>query len=71
MNKVVSNADEAVKDIMVGAVLMLGGFGFFLSAEVSRQAGVAGIVPPFLAVWVPVIAACCAALAVLLHQEDG
>ena len=27
MNKVVSNADEAVKDIMDGAVLMLGGFG--------------------------------------------
>lgn len=27
MNKVVSNAEEAVKDIMDGAVLMLGGFG--------------------------------------------
>jgi 3-oxoacid CoA-transferase subunit A len=27
MNKVVSNADEAVKDIMDGDVLMLGGFG--------------------------------------------
>jgi 3-oxoacid CoA-transferase subunit A len=27
MNKVVSNADEAVKDIRDGAVLMLGGFG--------------------------------------------
>lgn len=27
MNKVVTNADEAIKDIMDGAVLMLGGFG--------------------------------------------
>ncbi len=27
MNKVVSNADEAIKDIQDGAVLMLGGFG--------------------------------------------
>src|ERR1044071_4200126 len=27
MNKVVANADEAVKDIQDGAVLMLGGFG--------------------------------------------
>src|SRR5438045_4209985 len=27
MNKVVANANEAVKDIMDGAVLMLGGFG--------------------------------------------
>ncbi len=27
MNKVVANADEAVKDIPSGATLMLGGFG--------------------------------------------
>src|ERR1700750_1308315 len=27
MNKVVANADEAIKDIESGAVLMLGGFG--------------------------------------------
>jgi len=27
MNKVVKNADEAIKDIRDGAVLMLGGFG--------------------------------------------
>ena len=50
---------------------MLGGFGFFLLSEVSRQAGVAGLAPPMLAVWVPVIVACCASLTVLLHQEDG
>ena len=50
---------------------MLGGFGFFLLSEVSRQAGVAGLAPPVLAVWVPVIVACCASLTVLLHQEDG
>lgn len=50
---------------------MLGGFGFFLSAEISRQAGMAGLVPPSLAIWVPALAAACAALTVLLHQEDG
>ena len=50
---------------------MIGGFGFFLLSEVSRQAGVAGLVPPSMAVWVPVSVACCAALTVLLHQEDG
>ena len=50
---------------------MLGGFGFFLLSEVSRQAGVAGLAPPVLAVWVPVIVACCASLTMLLHQEDG
>lgn len=50
---------------------MLGGFGFFLLSEVSRQAGVTGLAPPFLAVWVPVTVACCVSLAVLMHQEDG
>lgn len=50
---------------------MLGGFGFFLISEVSRQIGVAGIVSPWVAVWTPVILGCCLSLAVLLHQEDG
>ena len=50
---------------------MLGGFGFFLVLEVSRQLGVAGLAPPVVAVWVPVLAASMVCLAVLLHQEDG
>jgi lipopolysaccharide export system permease protein len=50
---------------------MVGGFGFFLLSEVSRQIGVAGIVPPWVAVWTPVVLGCCLSLAVLLHQEDG
>lgn len=50
---------------------MLGGFGFFLLSEVSRQVGVAGLAPPRLAVWVPVLVACFGSLTVLLHQEDG
>ncbi|MFM9938781.1 MAG: LPS export ABC transporter permease LptG [Hyphomicrobiaceae bacterium] len=50
---------------------MLGGFGFFLLSEVSRQVGVAGLAPPRLAVWVPVVVACFGSLTVLLHQEDG
>ena len=50
---------------------MLGGFGFFLLSEVSRQAGAAGLAPPMLAVWVPVVVAYFASLTVLLHQEDG
>jgi lipopolysaccharide export system permease protein len=50
---------------------MLGGFGFFLMAEVSRQIGVAGLVSPVTAVWVPVATAICLSLTVLLHQEDG
>ncbi|MEL6373999.1 MAG: LPS export ABC transporter permease LptG [Pseudomonadota bacterium] len=50
---------------------MVGGLGFFLLIEVSRQIGTAGLVPPRLAVWSPIIAALLLSLTVLLHQEDG
>jgi lipopolysaccharide export system permease protein len=50
---------------------MLGGIGLFLLVEVSRQVGVAGLVPAWVAVWVPVGVAGLLALTVLLHQEDG
>ncbi len=50
---------------------MVGGLGFFLLGEVSRQAGVAELVPPWSAAWVPVLAAILCSVTVLLHQEDG
>ncbi|MGI9523827.1 MAG: LPS export ABC transporter permease LptG [Hyphomicrobiaceae bacterium] len=50
---------------------MVGGIGFFLLAEVSRQVGVAGLVAPWVAVWVPVSVACLVSATVLLYQEDG
>lgn len=50
---------------------MAGGFGFFLLAEISRQIGVAGLVPPRVAIWMPVLVAILVSLTVLLHQEDG
>jgi lipopolysaccharide export system permease protein len=50
---------------------MVGGFGFFLFAEISRQFGSAGLAPPWAAVWIPVLLAILVALTVLLHQEDG
>ena len=49
---------------------MIGG-GFFLLAEVSRQAGVAGLAPPWIAVWLPIVLVSVVSLTVLLHQEDG
>jgi len=54
--------------VMIG---MLGGLGFFLLAEVSRQIGAAGLVPPWAAVWLPVMLVAMISLTVLLHQEDG
>lgn len=55
---------------MVAAGL-IGGFGFFLFAEISRQVGIAGLAPPMLAVGAPVVLGLCGALVVLLHLEDG
>jgi lipopolysaccharide export system permease protein len=55
---------------MVGTGL-IGGFAFFLLSEISRQVGIAGLAPPFVAVVVPVLIGLCGALTVLLHQEDG
>ena len=50
---------------------LVGGFGFFLMAEVSRQIGVAGLAPPWAAIWLPVVLVMFVSATVLLHQEDG
>lgn len=50
---------------------MVGGFGFLLLAEVSRQIGVAGLVSPRFAVWAPIGIAILLSLTLLLNQEDG
>jgi lipopolysaccharide export system permease protein len=50
---------------------LVGGLGFFLLAEVSRQIGMAGLASPRVAVWMPVLVTILVSLTVLLHQEDG
>ena len=50
---------------------MVGGFGFFLAAEVSRQFGTAGFVSPWASVWIPILLLILLTVTVLLHQEDG
>lgn len=50
---------------------MIGGFGFFLFAEVSRQIGMAGLAPAWVAAWMPVAIVGLLSVTVLLHQEDG
>jgi lipopolysaccharide export system permease protein len=50
---------------------LVGGFGFFLLSEVSRQIGVAGLAPPWAAIWLPVVLVMVVSATVLLHQEDG
>jgi lipopolysaccharide export system permease protein len=50
---------------------MGGGFAFFLTAELSRQVGLSGLVAPWVAVWVPVGLAWLLTSTILLWQEDG
>lgn len=50
---------------------MVGGLGFFLFTEISRQIGIAGLAPVWAAVWVPVVLVILISVTVLLHQEDG
>jgi lipopolysaccharide export system permease protein len=50
---------------------IIGGVGFFLLTEVSRQIGLSGLAPATVAIWLPVVIACLASVTVLLHQEDG
>ena len=50
---------------------MVGGIGFFLLTEVSRQVGVAGLVSAATAAWMPISLALLVSITVLLHQEDG
>jgi lipopolysaccharide export system permease protein len=50
---------------------MIGGFGFFLISEISRQIGAANLAPLWVAVWFPVFLVILICSSVLLHQEDG
>ena len=50
---------------------MVGGFGFFLMTEISRQIGVAEMAPPWVVVWLPVMFVILVSVSVLLYQEDG
>ena len=50
---------------------MLGGLGFFLVSEISRQIGIAGLAPAWASVWLPVLLVVVLSATVLLHQEDG
>ena len=50
---------------------IIGGVGFFLLTEVSRQIGLAGLAPALIAIWLPVVVACLGSITMLLHLEDG
>jgi lipopolysaccharide export system permease protein len=50
---------------------LIGGFGFFLIAELTRQISAANLAPPWASVWLPIIFVILVSTCVLLYQEDG
>jgi lipopolysaccharide export system permease protein len=77
MTMVILAATVSLKSFRSGGIQtmvltgMVGGIGFFLLTEVSRQIGMAGVVSATTAAWLPIGIALLVSLTVLLHQEDG
>lgn len=58
----------------IGTMVLTGlgaGLGLFLANEIMRDIGSAGLLPPPVAVWLPLLLTALAATTVLLYQEDG
>lgn len=57
-----------------GAVILggiLSGFVLYVVSMLVKAFGSSGVVPPFVAAWIPVVVATSLGAALLLHQEDG
>ena len=57
-----------------GAIVLAGvlaGFLLYVVTVLAKAFGTAGIVPPFVAAWLPVVIASALGVTVLLHKEDG
>ncbi|KQQ58727.1 LPS export ABC transporter permease LptG [Rhizobium sp. Leaf311] len=50
---------------------IVSGFVLYVVTVLVRAFGSSGVVPPFVAVWVPVVVALALGATILLHQEDG
>lgn len=58
----------------IGMMVLIGmgaGLTLFMANEIMRDIGAAGILPPAVAVWLPVLMTALATTTVLLYQEDG
>ena len=57
-----------------GTVILAGilaGFLLYVVTVLTKSFGTAGVVPPIVAAWLPVIVASALGVTVLLHKEDG
>ena len=57
------------RSVILGGILS--GFVLYVVTVLVKAFGSSGVVPPFVAAWIPVIVAMAIGATVLLHQEDG
>ncbi|MBO3759702.1 LPS export ABC transporter permease LptG [Ciceribacter sp. L1K23] len=57
------------RSVILGGILS--GFVLYVVSVLVRAFGSSGVVPPFVAAWVPVVVALSLGATILLHQEDG
>lgn len=57
------------RSVILGGILS--GFMLYVVTQLVRAFGSSGVVPPSIAVWVPVVVALALGATILLHQEDG
>ena len=50
---------------------ILSGFMLYVVTMLAKAFGSSGVVPPFVAAWIPVVVAMSIGATILLHQEDG
>ncbi|RFB96231.1 LPS export ABC transporter permease LptG [Rhizobium leguminosarum bv. trifolii] len=57
------------RSVILGGILS--GFMLYVITVLVKAFGSSGVVPPFVATWIPVIVALALGATILLHQEDG
>jgi lipopolysaccharide export system permease protein len=57
------------QSLIIGGIVT--GFVLYVVTMLVRAFGSSGVVPPFVATWVPIVVAMSIGAAILLHQEDG
>lgn len=57
------------RSVILGGIVC--GFVLYVVSVLVKAFGSSGVVPPFVAVWLPVVVALALGATILLHQEDG
>ena len=57
------------RSVILGGILS--GFVLYVVTVLVKAFGSSGVVPPFIAAWIPVVVALALGATILLHQEDG